>query len=79
MDTEEALDSVTEITVTASETRQISQYEPSESEVSLTATVGDDVDVDALQKALSQEARERAEREIMHRIEEHIKQEAGVE
>jgi hypothetical protein len=76
MDRKEALSNVTEVTATASETKQIQQYEPSEATVSYTASVPEDVHPAVLERQLEKQAQEDAKRMITRRVEEQIRQEA---
>lgn len=76
MDRKEALSHVTEVTATASETKQIQQYEPSEATVSYTASVPEDVHPAVLERQLEKQAQEDAKRMITRRVEEQIRQEA---
>jgi hypothetical protein len=75
MNRADALDCVTEVTAKASETKQISQYEPSEATVSYTAEVPEDVHPAVLERQLEKQAQEDAKRMITRRVEEQIRQE----
>jgi len=75
MDRADALENVTEVTATASETKQIQQYEPSEATVSYTATVPEDVHPAVLERQLEKQAQEDAKRMITRRVEEQIRKE----
>jgi hypothetical protein len=75
MDSEEAKQYVTEVSVSSSETKQIEQYEPSEASVGFTAEVPADEDPQAVQEALSELAREQARSEILERWEAHLRKE----
>ena len=75
MDKSEALEHVTEISVSASETVQIEQYEPSKSHVSYTAAVPEDVNPVVLENQLQKAAQESAQRMMMRRVEQQIREE----
>jgi len=75
MDRVDALDLVTEVTASASETKQISEYEPSKAHVSYTAEVPEDVHPAVLERQLEKQAQEDAKRMITRRIEEQIRRE----
>jgi hypothetical protein len=75
MDTQEALDSVKEVSVTASETKQVQQYEPSSAEVEYKASVGDEQSAEILQHKLGELAQEHAKRLIARRVEQQVKDE----
>lgn len=77
MDRDEALDRVTEVTASASEKKQLDQYEPATAHVEYTATVGEDDDPVALREELSQQAEEDAKRAILRRWEEYVRKAAG--
>jgi len=75
MNRAEALDLVTEVTASASETKQISEYEPSKAHVSYTAEVPEEVHPAVLERQLEKQAQEDAKRMITRRIEEQIRRE----
>jgi len=75
MDRADALNCVTKVTATASETRQIQQYEPSEAQVSYTAEVPEGVNPAVLERQLEKQAQEDAKRMIMRRVEERVRNE----
>ena len=77
MDREDALEEVTEVTVSASEKKQLDQYEPATAHVEYTASVGEDQDPVALREELSQQAEEDAKRAILRRWEEYVRKAAG--
>jgi len=79
MDRKDALDLVTEVTASASETKQVQQYEPSEAYVEYTAEVPEDVNPAVLERQLEKQAQEDAKRMITRRIEEQIRQEEDEE
>jgi hypothetical protein len=74
MERETALEQVDEVTVTASEKKQLDQYEPCEATASLTATVPDDMDAGELQEELAKEAQEAAKRDVLRRWESYLRQ-----
>lgn len=76
MNRQNALDLVTEVTASASETVQIKQYEPSKATVEYTATVPEDKDPAMVEMHLERQAQEDAKRMITRRIEQNIKNEA---
>lgn len=75
MDRADALDCVTEVTASATETKQVQQYEPSKAHVAYTAEVPEDVNPAVLERQLEKQAQEDAKRMITRRIEEQIRQE----
>lgn len=77
MDREAALDAVTEVTVSASEKKQLDQYEPATAHVEYTASVGEDQDPEELREELSKQAEEDAKRAILRRWEEYVRKAAG--
>ena len=77
MDREDALEEVTEVTVSASEKKQLDDFEPAEAYVSYTASVGESQDPTALREELSQQAEEDAKRAILRRWEEYVRKAAG--
>jgi hypothetical protein len=74
MDRASALEHVTEVTAEASETKQVSQYEPSEATVSYTAEVPEGVHPVLLEEELGEQAQEDAKKMIMRRVEEQVRQ-----
>ena len=74
MNRDEALDQVTEVSVSASEKKQLDQYEPAEATVKLTAEVQDDMDPVELEEELSQVAQDRAKRDVLRRWESYLRQ-----
>jgi len=75
MDRANALDCVTEVTASATETKQVSEYEPSKAHVSYTAAVPEGVNPAVLERQLEKQAQEDAKRMITRRIEEQVRQE----
>jgi len=75
MNRADALECVTEVTASATETKQISEYEPSKAHVSYTAEVPEDVNPAVLERQLEKQAQEDAKRMMMRRVEEQIRQE----
>jgi hypothetical protein len=77
MDEAEAKEFVTEVQASASEKKQLDQYEPAEGHVSFTAEVPDDADVDPveLQRKLGDMATEEAKMQVMQRYESYIRKE----
>lgn len=75
MDRADALDCVTEVTASASETKQISEYEPSKAHVAYTAEVPESVNPAVLERQLEKQAQEDAKRMITRRIEEQVRKE----
>lgn len=73
MEQEDALEYVTEVEVSASEKKQLKQYEPAEGSVSYTAEVPDDVDPLEVQERLSELAVEEAKLQVMQRYESYIR------
>jgi len=77
MDTDDALDTVTEIEVLATEKRQLDQYEPATAHVSVTAELGEGDDVEEVRKELGGYVQEKAKEQILNRVEQHIRKEMG--
>lgn len=74
MNTEQAKAAVTEVAVSASEKKQLDQYEPAEATVGFTATVPEGVDAVELRQELSDMATEQAKAQVLARWEEYIRQ-----
>lgn len=69
------LDRVNEVEVSATRKKQLDQYEPATSHVSLTAEVPDDADVREFVAELQQEAGEMARDDILQKYEAYVKRE----
>jgi len=79
MDRNDALDSVTEIEVSASELKQLQQYENAEAQVTLRAEVGENESVDELEAELSEYVEEQAKLNVLRRWESYIRKNAGTD
>jgi hypothetical protein len=73
MEKEDALDLVTEVEVSASEKKILDDYEPFEGQVSYTATVPEEVDVEEVQQTLADLATQEAKMQVMQRYESYIR------
>lgn len=73
MNEDEALEYVTTVEVSASEKKQLDQYEPAEGYVGFVAEVPDDVDPLEVERVLSDLATEEAKMQVMQRYESYIR------
>lgn len=73
METKEAKDLVTEVTVSASKKKQISDYEPAEAYTEYTAEVPKGEDPEEVREALNDLAWEATESAVMERWEAHVR------
>lgn len=71
----DALENVTEVSVTASEKRMLDDYEPYESRVTVTAEVGEDDDVDSIEAELTEWVSAKVTENVLERYEAYIRKE----
>jgi hypothetical protein len=73
VDKQEALDCVTEVTVSASKKKQLDQYEPIEGHSSFTATVPEGADPEEVEEALNELVWDAVEENVMERWERYVR------
>ena len=73
MDEDEALDLVTEVTVSAAKKKQLDQYEPIEGYTAFTAEVPEGVDPEEVRETLNEIVWRDTEEAVMERFEKHVR------
>jgi hypothetical protein len=71
------MDNVTEITVSHSERKQLQRYEPAETRVEVTRTVGPDDDVDDVVDEAIEYVTEQAKQAMLKRYEAYVRKNLG--